>query len=205
MGLSVAEKQNLNNQLDILAAQCVLGKEGKGKPYIKGPRKGKKRDLYLLDEKILKKILNFLKPYVYVCVLKSQYKFDEDLAAILESEIWRLLREEGSKNFSKLVKLRIMNWCTSYNNLNQASSIRNVNIKAISYYTNYVNSRNESFELVEVLEEDTFKTSKDVTYLLNKEQKKLYNEFIFADKKDTKHIQRKYYSELKDIYTKIYS
>lgn len=200
--------KELNSNLDELAKQCVLKHEGWGSKYIKGMRKGKKRKVFLLDEKILKKILLSLQPYIWRSVVNSKGYFDEDLASVLRCEIWKVLRFEGAKGFSSIVKLRIMNICTSQHNISVRSKKRNVNVTAVSYYNEYGTEEGEMILLDSLPDRATIDHS--VTALLDEKERKCLNELMgtvdSGRKKDKKYFNNfvnNNFSLIAKIYDKI--
>lgn len=168
--------KELNENLDSLARECVLHQEGWGKRYIKGMRKGKRRKVFLLDEKVLKKILASLQPYIWRAVVNSKGYFDEDLASILRCEVWKVLRFEGSKDFSSIIKLRIMNFCTTQHNISSRAKKRNININAVSYYNEYGTEEGEMILLDSLPDRST--TDHTILSLLDEKEKECLDELM---------------------------
>lgn len=173
------KKAFLDKRLSELAHKCVLKQEGWGKRYIKGDRKGKKRKLYKLDERVLGDILKFLRPYIAKSVINSRKFYDEDLVAYIESEVWRVLREEGAKRFTSLVKLRILNSLTYKHNQNTSTKNRNINVTAVSYYTPVSFDGTEEVRLIDVIpDKDYGNTDHEIDMCLMSDKEKEVLEYL---------------------------
>lgn len=199
-------KEFLDQEVTSMAKAAVLGYDGWGSRYKKGPRKGRKRRLYKLDIVKVRDIIKFLQKYIHKCVWNSQHKPNPELVSFIETEIWRLLREEGSKNFVNLFKLRCMNCCTSFANYQIQSKDRNINISAISYYTQITSSSSgeDDLFLLDFLKDTNFGQIQDELILLSDKERKLLNTFIYtAKKREKKEYYKNHEKELLKIVNKI--
>ncbi len=203
-----AEGKEINKKLNQLAVDCILGRERKkGKPFIKGPNKGKRRILYKLDPFKLKEILKILKPYIYKSVFNSTRSIDLDLISFIETEIWKLLREFGSNNFSTLSRLRVLNCVTTNANMNKLKKRTNLNIDAISYFTKLSNNEGEnSLLLIDKLRDNESIQLDQIAnyYLLDEKERKLFDKFLSLNNRiDEKRFAKKYSKVFLSIYEKI--